>query len=341
MKGLRTAAVSLSGAVIGAVFLWFALRSIDMRAVFAIVLGADKFDVLGIIICSFAFVGVKALRWSWLMRHLRSVSFERLIGPVFAGSAVNYGIPHGGELVRAWMVSRREQIPKAALLASIAVERLFDFCAALLLGLVALLAGRAVLDILGVYLWVLLAFVAVMLGAALPFVLCPAGALDVLRLLLEPLPAAARDWILRHVEHGIGGLGSLQKGFTLVKVFGLSVVQWALMAGCAWFSLRAVGIVPDPVLALVILLLLVVGLTLPAAPGHVGTTQIAFLLAAAPFGLGKEAAVAASLVYNVFVPAPLIVAGVGVLLCAWAREKRSVAHPGALPDADTRQSAKG
>lgn len=341
MKGLRTAAVSLSGAAVGAVFLWFALRSIDLRTVVAIVLRADRLDVLGVIGCSFAFVGVKALRWSWLMRHLRSVSFERLIGPVFAGSAVNYGIPHGGELVRAWMVARREHLPKAALLASIAIERLFDFCATLLLGLVALLAGGAALDILGAYLWVLLALAAVMLGAALPFVLWPAGAIDVSRSLLKPLPATARDWILRHIEHGIGGLGSLQQGSTLVKVFGLSVVQWALMVGCVWFSVRAVGVAPNPVLALMILLLLVVGLTLPAAPGHVGTTQVAFLLAATPFGVGKAAAVAASLVYNVFVPAPLIVAGVGVLLCAWAREKRSVAHPGALPDADTRQSAKG
>ena len=327
------AAVSLSGLVIGTVFLWFALRSIDMRAVVAILVRADGFDVLGIIGCSLAFVGVKALRWSWLMRHLRLISFERLIGPVFAGSAVNYGIPHGGELVRVWMVSRREQIPKAALLASIAVERLFDFCAALLLGLVALLAGRAVLDILGVYLWVLLAFVAVMLGVALPFVLCPAGAIEVSRSLLKPLPAAAGDWILRHIEHGIGGLGSLQQGSTLVKVLGLSVAQWALMVGCAWFSLRAVGVVPDPALALVILLLLVVGLTLPTAPGHVGTTQVAFLLAAGPFGIGKEEAIAGSFVYNLFVPVTFIVIGTFFLL-------RRRVHEAVTPASDVRATRR-
>ena len=192
--------------------------------------------------------------------------------------------------------------------------------------MVALLGGRAVLDTLGVYLWVLLAFIGVTLGAALPFVFWPTGTLDVSRSLLKPLPAQARDWLLHHLEHGIGGLGSLQQGSTLVKVLGLSVVQWVLMAGCAWFSLRAVGIVPDPVLALVILLLLVVGLTLPAAPGHVGTTQVAFLLAAAPFGLGKEEAIAASLVYNVSLPVPLIATGVGVLLSTWSREKRFAAR---------------
>jgi uncharacterized membrane protein YbhN (UPF0104 family) len=91
------------------------------------------------------------------------------------------------------------------------------------------------------------------------------------------------------------------------------------MGGCAWFSVRAVGIVPDPALAVVVLLLLVVGLTLPAAPGHVGTTQIAFLLAARPFGVGKEEAIAASFVYNVFLPVPLIIIGTTVLLIAFRR----------------------
>lgn len=325
MRSLRAAVFWLIGVAVGAVFLWLALRSIDLQAVFAIVLRVDGFDMLGIIGCAFAFVGVKALRWSWLIRHLRPLSSVRLIGPVFAGVAVNYGIPNGGELVRAWMVARQEQVSKAALLASIAVDRLFDFCAVLLLGLVALLAGRTVLDTFGPYLWVLLAFIGVTLGAILPFVLWPVGALDTSRLLLKPFPPPARNWILRHIGQGIEGIGSLQQGSTLVQVLGLSVVQWALMAGCVWFSLRAVGVDPNPVMALVILLLLVVGLTLPAAPGHVGTTQIAFLLAAAPFGLGKEEAIAGSFIYNVFVPVPLIIIGIGVLLSTWGRKKRSSA----------------
>lgn len=327
MSSWRAAVVWLSGIAVGTLFLWLALRAIDLRVVFAIVSRASKLDVLGVIGCAVAFAGVKALRWGWLIRHLQPLSWRQLISPVFAGTAVNYGIPHGGELVRTWMVARRQHLPKAALLASIAVERIFDFCAALLLGLVALLAGREALDTLGAYLWVLLAFIGVALGVALPFVFWPTGALDLSRWLLKPLPVRARDWLLRNLEHGISGLGSLQQGSTPVKVLGLSVAQWALMAGCAWFSLRAVGIVPDPVLALVILLLLVVGLTLPAAPGHVGTTQIAFLLAAAPFGLGKEEAIAGSFIYNLFVPLTFIVIGTFVLL-------RRRAHEAAAPLGD-------
>jgi hypothetical protein len=212
------------------------------------------------------------------------------------------------------MVASRERLPSAALLASIAVERLFDFCAVLLLGLVAMLGGPAALDNLGIYLWVLTAFLAATLAVAIPFVLWPGAMLRAVGSLLRPLPTAARGWLLRHLQHGIEGLGSFQRGSRLFQLLGLSVAQWALMGGCAWFSLRAVGITPEPALALIILLLLVVGLTLPAAPGHVGTTQIAFLLAATPFGLGKEEAIAGSFVYNLFVPITFILPGVILML---------------------------
>jgi glycosyltransferase 2 family protein len=312
--GFRTTLLWLSGLAVGALFLWLALRAIDLRAVFAIMLKADLREVLGVVACACAFAGAKALRWSWLMQHRCPMPPGRLIGPVFAGTTVNYGVPHAGELVRSWMVARREGIPNATVLASIAVERLFDFCAALMLGLAALVAGRAAFDTLGAYLWALVALIAVALAIALPFVLRPEAAIGVSRSLLGPLPEGARDWFLRHLEHGIEGLGALQRGSTLAKVLALSIVQWASMAGCAWFSLRAVGTIPDPALALVVLLLLVVGLTLPAAPGHVGTTQVAFLLAATPYGIGAEEAIAGSFVYNVFVPLTFVIVGTGVLL---------------------------
>ena len=160
----------------------------------------SKLDVLGIIGCTFGFVTVKALRWGCLVRHIQPMSLRQLIGPTLAGIAVNYGVPHSGEFVRTWMVAHRENLPKAALLASIAVERIFDFCAVLLLGLVALLAAREVIDTLRAYLWVSLAFIGVASGITMSFVFWAARALDISRRLLEPLPVSACSWILRNLR---------------------------------------------------------------------------------------------------------------------------------------------
>ena len=314
IRHARAAAVWLVGIAVGAILLWISLRSVDVHAVLAIALRAEKKDLLGIVACGLIFIGLKAVRWGWLLRQLRQLPPGRLVGSVFAGTAANYGIPHSGELIRVWIVARQEGLPVAALLASIALERLFDSCAALLLGVAALLTGGEALDTLGTPLWVLLFFVVTILGALLPFAVWPTGALRASRSLLRPLPKAVSSSALRHLEHGVEGLGSLQQGSILVQALTISVVQWALMATCIWLSLCSVGVAPGPVQAVVTLLLLIVGLTLPAAPGQVGTTQVAFLLAAAPFGVGREEALAASIIYNVVLPVPLIVIGVGVFL---------------------------
>jgi uncharacterized membrane protein YbhN (UPF0104 family) len=57
------------------------------------------------------------------------------------------------------------------------------------------------------------------------------------------------------------------------------------------------------------LLLNVIGLTLPAAPGHVGTVQLAFIVGLAPFGVAREPAFAASVVYNFLMVVPTVLLG--------------------------------
>jgi uncharacterized membrane protein YbhN (UPF0104 family) len=58
-----------------------------------------------------------------------------------------------------------------------------------------------------------------------------------------------------------------------------------------------------------VLFLNVIGLTLPAAPGHVGTVQIAFIVSLAPFGVTQEQAFAASVVYNFLIVVPTVILG--------------------------------
>jgi uncharacterized protein (TIRG00374 family) len=90
----------------------------------------------------------------------------------------------------------------------------------------------------------------------------------------------------------------------LVPIFGLSLLQWLVFLGCVVFSLRAVDVSVTLPSAVAVLLLNVIGLTLPAAPGHVGTVQIAFIVALAPFGVTQEHAFAASVVYNFLIVVP-------------------------------------
>ena len=94
-----------------------------------------------------------------------------------------------------------------------------------------------------------------------------------------------------------------------MPIFGLSVLQWLVILGCVAFSLRAVDVSVTLAGAVSVLLLNVIGLTLPAAPGHVGTVQLAFLVGLAPFGVPHEEAFAASVVYNFLMVVPTVILG--------------------------------
>ena len=75
-----------------------------------------------------------------------------------------------------------------------------------------------------------------------------------------------------------------------MPIFGLSVLQWLVILGCVAFSLACRGRLGHAARApCPCSLLNVIGLTLPAAPGHVGTVQLAFLVGLAPFGVPHEA----------------------------------------------------
>ena len=109
----------------------------------------------------------------------------------------------------------------------------------------------------------------------------------------------------RHV-----GLGAIRAPRLLVPIFALSILQW--LAGArrrSTCSMRAVACSGHDWRRGAVLLLNVIGLTLPAAPGHVGTVQLAFIVGLAPFGVARESAFAASVIYNVLMVVPTVILG--------------------------------
>jgi len=89
----------------------------------------------------------------------------------------------------------------------------------------------------------------------------------------------------------------------------LSILQWLLILACVALSLRSIGVGFTLGAASSVLLLNVIALTLPAAPGHIGTVQLAFVIGLAPFGVPQTDAIAGSLNYNVATVVPALLLG--------------------------------
>jgi uncharacterized protein (TIRG00374 family) len=297
------------GVLLGALFLFLAARTLDWRAFAAEIAGAGPVDIAAVLACLACFYGVKALRWRLLVAPFARSTARELLPAVLAGSAGNFVIPHLGEIPRAMLAARRVNAPFGALLGSIAIERFFDFLALLVFVLTVLLPIHHLEAEVRTATLVAAALCSALLGAVLAFMLRTEACLTFARRLLAPLPAALGERLAHQLRQAAVGLGAISSPRLLAPIFALSVLQWVAMLGCVAFSMRAVDIPVTTGGATATLLFNVIGLTLPAAPGYVGTTQLAFIVGLAPFGVARESAFAASVVYNVLLVVPTLALG--------------------------------
>ncbi|MET0660105.1 MAG: lysylphosphatidylglycerol synthase transmembrane domain-containing protein [Steroidobacteraceae bacterium] len=299
------------GAVLGGLFLWWSLRQVSVSEVAAIVRAASPSYLLLIFAASLVFTVVKTLRWRILLQPLAPVKFSDLQGPVFIGTAANLVLSHVGELVRAKLLNRgRHGLASSAVLASIGLERVLDLFAMLLLVAYLFIVG-------GGRFGAKLASVADVVG-----VLCALGAFLVMSMVLKSevwlaafdrfttrLPQRRSAWLRGQLVELIGGFKSISQPTLLIKALLASVVQWLVISFALWCSAHSIHLGIDTSAAILVLVFMVFGLTLPTAPGYLGTTQIAFVAALAIYGVEDSGAFAASLLYSAFLVLPQFLIG--------------------------------
>ncbi|MCI0436834.1 MAG: flippase-like domain-containing protein, partial [Gemmatimonadetes bacterium] len=236
-----------------------------------------------------------------ITRQPPAFSTADLLPAVLAGNAGNLLVPHAGEIARAIVANRRLQVPTSALLATVAVERFFDFLALLLIALAALVpVGRMSPNLLAAS-YVLGALLALILVAAVTLVVRTENCLGFVAWMLTPARPGFREKFLRQLRAGTAGLSSIGRPELFLAIFLLSLLHWSIVTACIALSIVAAGIPISLAAAVSVLVLSVVGLTLPAAPGHVGTIQLAFTVALGQFGVAHADAFAAAVIYNFFV----------------------------------------
>jgi uncharacterized membrane protein YbhN (UPF0104 family) len=147
------------------------------------------------------------------------------------------------------------------------------------------------------------------------------GFLRMLQALLGVLPVRMAERLLEQFRSGITGLGALRDPRLLSSALFTSLLQWVFMYGCVWLSLFALDVTTEPGAVMLALVLTVIGTSLPNSPGYVGSIQLAFALALAPFGTEPSQAVAASLFFHVLAYLSVVIAGLALLPGAGLRLK--------------------
>ena len=313
---------TLVGLVVGAAFLLVAFRGTPFAAVAAVLSAGDWLGPgLTVLAGTVAFVAAKTLRWRVLLGPGRALPARALAAPVLAGLALNALIPHSGEFLRAASLQRRTGRSPASVLSSIVAERLFDVLGILLLGAVALGFVHASPALMTAFR--LLGLIALVLaGGVLAVLLLPNACRRLAALLVRPLPQAVRGWLLGHVDEGIAGLEPVRSPATALTVCGWTLLQWLAVAVCVHGSAGVAGVVVSIPATLLVVAGIVLAFLVPNAPAYLGAVQLAFAMTLVPLGVAEERALAASVVYQLLMIVPTILAGLALVRYTLAREGR-------------------
>lgn len=322
MRFHRGHAATAVGIALSAVFLWLALRDVDIGALRASLAATRWWVGLPFLASLFAFYWIKTVRWSALLRAMVPSSPRALFRAVMVGYAAGALLPMQlGEIVRAWLGARQLGIRVAASFMSVALERVLDLVSILLLAAVGMFwMGDPMAQLRQVA--IPLAVVAALaVGMLLLFVFRTEQCLRISARLACILPERIAAALLNHVRTGILGLGALRAPRLLASALLASFAQWAFMFACIWLSLFALAVPAKPVAALLALVLTVIGTSLPNSPGYIGSIQLAFTLALAPFGVAPAQAIAASLFFHVLAYLTVVIVGLSLLPGAGLRFK--------------------
>ena len=250
---------------------------------------------------------VRVIRWQRLLAPICRVRFVPAARATLIGFAVTAVLPGRlGEVLRPYLLARRERLSASAALATVVLERLLDLITVVLLFGVFLLffSGDlpqtdpqvlAALKVGGVV-------VAVGAGAMLALIVAAARAPDrvvgvvaqVERLLPRWIGAATGRFIIRFSA----GLGIARHSGRFAQACAWSFPVWLSICVSAWCVCQAFGIALPPGGSLLLLVLMVLGVSVPT-PAGVGGFHAAFQVGVTGFYAAPvDAAVGAALVLH-------------------------------------------
>jgi len=293
------------------------LRSVNVADVWGETRRANPWLLLIAVAATGATYAVRALRWQYLLAPIGHTHFGTAFRTTVIGFAATFLLPaRAGEVIRPYLLARREGLNATAAFATIILERLLDLITVLLLfaWFVLTAAPDAVsgdpAQFARVKLGGLGAAGMALAGSALLFTL--AGHPERMgRLALgieRVLPARLAHAVARFVETFAQGLAVMRQPRRMLIALALSVPLWLAIAFGIWLTSQAFHITFPFQASFLVTTLLVVGVAVPT-PGAVGGFHLAYQIAAEVFfGAPAERAVGAAIVLHAisFVPVTLL-----------------------------------
>ncbi|MEK7273636.1 MAG: lysylphosphatidylglycerol synthase transmembrane domain-containing protein [Candidatus Desantisbacteria bacterium] len=287
------------GIGISVIFLYFALKNIEIKKVLKAFEEINYIYVFPVIFFSMITYVIRAWRWRYFFRHIKPIPFSSLFSATMIGFMANNILPARiGELVRAYCIGKKENISKSTSFATIVLERIFDGFSLLFMFVITLIFYPFPEQIRKIgYLFAVIYLAAA--GILISIKVWNQQTMKVVNFLCSYLPKQTGTAITGYAHSFISGLDVLENGWDVFFILLYSIIMWTLSAVSFYFMLPGCHLHLSFLATLFILIVVAIGIAIPAAPGSVGTFQYFTVLGLSVFGIDKNIGLTFSIVLHI------------------------------------------
>jgi hypothetical protein len=301
------------GFLISLVFLFLAFRKVDFGQMWESLRTANYLYLLPTVATIFLSHFLRAFRWRYLLDPIRRLDTKSLFSSLLIGYAANVVTPaHLGEILRAYVLSKKRGLSMSATLATVVMERIID-----VFSLLALMALALVIypfpD------WVVKSgFVLFGTTCALFFILIMLKrskffAASSMAFIHRVLPEGLAKRMESVLDRFLSGIVPLRRWHDYATVTFLSLVIWACYGFIFYFCLHLFDFIQTFQLAwyvsLILLVITCVAVIVPSSPGYIGPYHYLCQITLAMFSVPAGPALSYATVVHAITFLPVLLVG--------------------------------
>ncbi|MDR4507280.1 MAG: flippase-like domain-containing protein [Candidatus Brocadiaceae bacterium] len=314
MKFNKKNIIFLLSAVISIGCSWLFIKSIEWPSLKNALLEADYWFIIPSTVFALLVYVVRAFRWQGLITHIKPISVLSMLSITSIGFMANNILPaRVGEVLRPFLLYKKEKVTFFASFATVIVERIFDMLALIIFTVViiALLPEPTAIDqetavhdsmhqmntvkesfIPALKKWVVVfaATGVITIASLFLIVMKPDFFKKILSLLCFFIPHKFKDKVFGLYDSFVYGLKILENKLQAIWILALSILVWVVGATEIYLLGFSFHMQLPFVGACLVAVCLALAVALPQAPGYIGVFHIAVLKSLTIFGIQTSAA---------------------------------------------------
>ena len=298
------------GILISAVLVYLSVRGINFQDIVPDLKKIQFSYVAFFIIIAILIQWLRSYRWGVILQPLEKIDQLSLFSVTSVGFLAIAAIPARiGELARPYLIAKKSTIKMSSALGTIIVERVLDSFSVLTISVIVLFLN----DLPS---WMIKSSVLLFLLTLLIFC-CIVGliwrrktALRIINRILSKLPGKFANKIDELIHRFIDGFQIIVNIKLLIYLFFLSASIWLLDVLAIYVLLEAFGFTLPVMASFIVMIILIVGIAVPTAPGFIGSWHFSCILALGLFGIAKPEALSFAIVYHFLSMIIVVILGV-------------------------------